>query len=125
MADSHKDKPSGSERRHFSRVQFRHALTLRNTAGQEFHGAFNDISLKGMLFWCDALPRGEEEVTGTLPLGDDELNIHGKVLWSAPDRGAAIQFLDMDVESFSHLRRLVSLNSGDSERIDQELFESL
>ncbi|MBF0621869.1 MAG: PilZ domain-containing protein [Magnetococcales bacterium] len=120
-----KQSNAPGERRHFSRVNFRHELTLKGSSGNEYPGAFNDISLKGMLFWAETLPMAEEEVQGILPLGDQELRIHGVVLWSDAEKGSAIRFLDMDVESFSHLRRLVSLNMGDSEQIDQELFSSL
>ncbi|MBF0187957.1 MAG: PilZ domain-containing protein [Magnetococcales bacterium] len=113
------------ERRHFSRVDFRHELTLKDNSGTLYEGAFNDISLRGMLFWCENLPMAELEVFGTMPLGDSELRIHGIVLWSDSKRGAAIEFKNMDIESFSHLRRLVALNMGDPEVIDRELFESL
>ncbi len=113
------------DRRHFSRVDFRHQLTLKSAGGKVYEGAFNDVSLRGMLFWCRELPENGEEVMGTLPLGDASLRIHGKVLWSSPERGAAVEFFDMDVESFSHLRRLVALNMGDSDKIDRELFSSL
>ncbi|MBF0143159.1 MAG: PilZ domain-containing protein [Magnetococcales bacterium] len=118
--------PSGpSDRRHFSRVHFQHELTLLDQRGTSYPGAFNDISLKGMLFWCETLPPKGSVVTGTMPLGEEQLRICGQVLWADTERGAAIRFTDMDVESFSHLRRLVALNMGDSEKIDDEFFSSL
>ena len=116
---------SGSNRRHFSRVNFNHQLTLKNSAGHTYPGAFNDVSLNGMLFWSDPLPPKDEQLSGSLPLGDMELHIQGVVVHSDPDRGSAIQFQNMDVESFSHLRRLISLNLGDSETIDKEFFSAL
>ncbi|MBF0154408.1 MAG: PilZ domain-containing protein [Magnetococcales bacterium] len=115
----------GTERRHFSRVHFQHELVLTGVDGKVYPGAFNDISLKGMLFWSGELPVTGETVQGVLPLGDDEMRIRGRVLWSNMERGAAIHFEEMDVESFSHLRRLVGLNMGDANLVDQELFSSL
>lgn len=115
----------GKNRRHFSSISFNHQLTLEDRTGRSYPGAFNDVSLKGMLFWSDPLPEQGAILTGALALGDMALHIQGVVVHSYPDRGAAIYFQDMDVESFSHLRRLISLNMGDSETIDKEFFSSL
>lgn len=117
--------PKTINRRHFSRISFNHQLTLKSGSGHVYAGAFNDVSLKGMLFWSDPLPEKNDRISGTLTLGETELHIKGVVVHSNPDRGAAIYFQDMDVESFSHLRRLISLNMGDSETIDKEFFSSL
>lgn len=117
--------PSSQNRRHFSRINFNHQLTLKGSSGVSYDGAFNDVSLKGMLFWSETLPSKGEKITGSLELGDAVLTIVGVVVNSHPERGAAIFFHDMDVESFSHLRRLISLNMGDSEKIDEEFFSSL
>lgn len=114
-----------NNRRHFSRIDFNHQLTLKSTDGTRYEGAFNDISLKGMLFWSETLPKKGEEVSGIMPLGETELRIHGKVVSASLGRGAAIQFSNLDVESFSHLRRLMALNMGDSETIDKEFFSSI
>ncbi|MBF0109512.1 MAG: PilZ domain-containing protein [Magnetococcales bacterium] len=113
------------ERRHFSRVHFHHEIILFNQDRHSFKGAFSDISLRGMLFQGNLLPRMGDRVQGDLSLGDIHLQIQGKVVHSSPGRGAAIQFQDIELESFSHLRRLVSLNLGDSETIDKEFFSAL
>ncbi|MBF0161270.1 MAG: PilZ domain-containing protein [Magnetococcales bacterium] len=113
------------ERRQFSRVDFRHQITLWGEDGSEYAGAFDDISLKGMLFWSEPLPAQGEVLTGVLLLGDVEVHLSGVVVHSHLQRGAAVQFQGMDVDSFGHLRRLVSLNMGDSETIDKEFFASL
>ena len=112
-------------RRHFSRVDFRHQLTLTSDTGTEYPGAFDDISLRGMLFWSSPLPEKGEKLSGTLLLGDIVMHMAGVVVHSHLDRGAAVLFQGMDVDSFSHLRRLISLNMGDSETIDNEFFASL
>lgn len=114
-----------SDRRQFSRVHFRHELILRGDDGVIYRGAFNDISLKGMLFWSEPPPPEGTLLSGEMPLGEDVLRLQGEVLRVIPGVGTAIRFVEMDVESFSHLRRMVSLNMGDSERIDEEFFSSL
>jgi hypothetical protein len=117
---------SNHDRRKFSRIDFHHEVTLVNPAsGQAYDGAFNDISLQGMLFHSDPLPKSGDHLQGTLLLGDIEVIISGVVLWSRGEQGAAIRFHDLDLESFSHLRRLVTLNIGDSDRVDHELFSAL
>lgn len=125
MAKTAATPPSVQERRHFSRVDFRHQLTFVSTEGTEYAGAFDDISLKGLLFWSNPLPEKGETLFGFLYLGDVQVYLAGTVIHSHPDRGAAVLFQGLDVDSFSHLRRLVSLNMGDSETIDKEFFSSL
>ncbi|MBF0462684.1 MAG: PilZ domain-containing protein [Magnetococcales bacterium] len=125
MTNTHTPLTEAQNRRHFSRVDFRHQLTLHDNQGTEYPGAFDDISLKGMLFWSSPLPEKGTHLSGILLLGDLELRITGMVVHSHLDRGAAILFQGMDVDSFSHLRRLISLNMGDSETIDREFFASL
>ncbi|MBF0454628.1 MAG: PilZ domain-containing protein [Magnetococcales bacterium] len=113
------------DRRHFSRVEFSHDVELTTGKGGRIAGAFTDISLRGMLFQADKLPKKGTHISGTLNLGDVSLNIAGEVVASHPNRGAAIRFQDLDIDTFAHLRRLVSLNLGDSETIDREFFTSL
>ncbi len=42
-----------------------------------------------------------------------------------PGQGVAVQFENMSMDSFTHLRRLVALYKGDSTTIDREFFSSL
>lgn len=125
MSNRDTEPVSSRNRRRFSRVDFHHELVLKNNKGVDFQGAFSDVSLKGMFFQGDALPAKGDTVFGVLQLGDVSMQVQGVVVHSEKDHGAAILFQDMDVESFSHLRRLVSLNLGDSETIDREFFSSL
>ncbi|MBF0427759.1 MAG: PilZ domain-containing protein [Magnetococcales bacterium] len=122
-----KSKFTGSppDRRAFSRVGYQHDITLKDDGGALYHGVFHDISLKGMLFIGDILPPNGAIVSGFLILGEIKLPIKGVVINSQLTRGAAISFQEMDVESFSHLRRLVALNMGDSDAIDEEFFAAL
>ncbi|MEG3638686.1 PilZ domain-containing protein [Magnetococcus sp. PR-3] len=120
---SRRENPNG--RRQFTRVEYHHAMMITDTQGNTYDGTFQDISLKGMLFLGDNLPAEGLKVTGKLPLGDVIIELNGDVVFSNAERGAAIKFTELDLESFSHLRTLVSLNAGDAERIDRELFDAL
>ncbi|MEO5334951.1 MAG: PilZ domain-containing protein [Magnetococcus sp. YQC-5] len=124
---SQRSKSTGMphDRRAFSRVHYANELLLKASSGESYAGILHDVSLKGMLFHCDHLPPKGMTVTGTLALGSITLTIKGLVVNSQPGRGAAVLFQDMDVESFSHLRRLVALNLGDSDIIDEEFFATL
>ena len=120
------DKPSTTrERRSFSRVDFQHGITLESASGQVYEGAFNDISLRGMLFHCDGQPGKGEVLSGTLLIGDVAVRLQGRVVHVHPDGHVALQFQELDLESFSHLRRLVAMNMGDADLIDREFFSSL
>ena len=125
MGTKHKNEKDARERRQFSRIDFQRQLVLQGRGDKLYAGVFNEVSLKGMLFQAETLPAKGEEVFGPLVLGELEIRIGGKVIFSDPKRGAVIKFMDMDVESFSHLRRLVALNMGDSETIDREFFSAL
>ncbi|MBF0195303.1 MAG: PilZ domain-containing protein [Magnetococcales bacterium] len=125
MSENESSKDDPSNRRYFSRVDFSHNITLQTESNENISGAFSDISLKGMLFLAEKLPKKGEKVSGTLELGDVNLNIKGEVIASSRQRGAAILFQDLDFDSFAHLRQLLSLNLGDPDKIDKEFFTSL
>ncbi|MBF0191733.1 MAG: PilZ domain-containing protein [Magnetococcales bacterium] len=122
-----KPKTSGAprDRRANSRVDFEQELILKDDMGNLYRGAFGDLSLRGMLFHGAELPAKGTTVQGTLVLGTITIPIKGMVVYSQTDRGAAIRFQEMDVENFSHFRRLVSLNLGDSDTIDDEILAGL
>jgi hypothetical protein len=120
-----KESSDSQNRRHFSRVAFSHKVILQSDEGVVFSGQFSNISLKGMLFQSDSQPKKGDKLSGILDLGKVKLDITGKVVAVHPERGTAICFQKLEIETFSHLRQLVSLNLGCSETIDEEFFASL
>jgi hypothetical protein len=52
------------------------------------------------------------------------LSIEGKILRS-DDQGTVVTFQSMDEETFYHLKKILQLNSTDSDQIEQELAESV
>ncbi len=50
-----------------------------------------------------------------------ETSIAGTVVWSSPEKSAAVDFVQMDEESFYHLLNLISLYSPDPDQVERGL----
>ncbi|MDR2679041.1 MAG: PilZ domain-containing protein [Zoogloeaceae bacterium] len=119
-------KKTTSERRLFSRIHFSVTGYL-SFADKEYAVDVLDLSLKG------ALVRLKEDET--LALGQDcQLRVHlgesEDVIYmnaniaradTAPPRLIGLACTDIDLDSITHLRRLVELNLGDSSLLHREL----
>ncbi|WP_027180203.1 PilZ domain-containing protein [Maridesulfovibrio bastinii] len=80
-----------------------------------------NLSLKGIL--CepvDGFAPGDLCIVHIILSKDVRICINGSVVRS-DEKGVAVDFLDMDDESFTHLRKLVQYNSEDADSIDREL----
>lgn len=113
------------ERRKNVRVPFRAAVTIRPVAqGSEpiIIDETRDLSLKGLYFVSErTLPCGTRcEVELRLSGPDVLICAVGEVVRS-DENGIGLSFSEMDIDSFSHLRSLLSYNTGDADRIDQEI----
>ena len=112
-----------TDRRQFSRVLFDAAAQLA-VGDRRTDAKLLDISLKGALVrlppdtqWPDA-----DDTRLTVRLDDEGHSIimHGRVAHREDDRlGFLCQHIDMD--SITHLRRLVELNLGDPALLEREL----
>jgi len=83
-----------------------------------------DISLKGLYVATEKnLPVGRAvDITLTL-LGTTsqlKLNMKGRVARKDPE-GLGVDFVEVDLDSFFHLRNIISYNSGGTAEVDQEL----
>ena len=110
-------------RRQFSRIQFSTGARL-SILGHEYPVAVEDISLKGALL----RPQGETVLhIGTHAILQLHLEAHGPLIrmegyvaHSGNDHyGFACEKIDLD--SITHLRRLVELNLGDAPLLEREL----
>ena len=113
------------ERRKFTRIPFDAFARLLFTAGT-FDSVIIDISLKGVL-----LKRPENL---TLNPGDPvQVVIHGSndsftisisaTLEHMEEDTLGLRFTEIDIDSATHLRRLVELNLGDVVLLNRELAE--
>lgn len=114
------------ERRRYQRVPF-HIGSHLIVSDEEVRCELMDISLNGAKIALDvAMPL---ILGGCYELGvelSEVLVLHFTAeLVHVFENTYGFQFLEHDVESFSHLRRLLELNTGDPESISSELAEHL
>lgn len=108
-------------RRQFQRIHFETAVILEQ-GNCSLRTEVVDISLKGLLIKGDQLPFDlQAPVHISIPLSDDVV-ISMTALWSHSRNGASgFQWVQVDLESLTHLRRLLELNSEDAILLEREL----
>ncbi|MCC5811846.1 MAG: PilZ domain-containing protein [Ectothiorhodospiraceae bacterium] len=116
--------PPSNDRRHFSRISF-HAPAMLRCGHSRCSVEVLDLSLNGALLRLpeDWLPRTTDDCQLDIPLHED-IHIHMHLALSHRDGcRAGFRCLDLDLDSMSHLRRMVELNTGDPELLQRELSE--
>ena len=106
------------DKRHFSRVGFKVSALLQSD-GVVLKGEVKDVSLRGMyLVTEEVLPVGAP-VEITIYLSSTEppiaINVTGEVARLVPG-GIGCAFDKMDVDSFTHLRSIISYQGGDESK---------
>ena len=112
------------ERRRFRRVWFDAPVSIEGSGGNSVRTTLVDISLNGVLLvrpenWAG---RTGDSVRLSIRLGDSHTNIQMKVqiAHQGPET-IGLQCEEIDLESVSHLRRLVELNLGNLNLLEREL----
>lgn len=111
------------ERRRFSRIVFHRPAELESL-GETARCELLDVSLKGALVEAPASfpgPKGTPCVlTVRLDAGDAVVRMEGEITHrEGPTLGLRCTGIDLD--SISHLRRIVELNLGDEDLLHREL----
>ncbi|MFC1747312.1 PilZ domain-containing protein [Pseudomonadota bacterium] len=111
------------EKRRFSRVPFDADIILTKDDGQ-WHSQLADISLKGVLIgtpddW-DGVYGERYQLEIIFAESGSLINVQVSVAHSENDR-VGFEITEIDIESVSHLRRLMELNLGDPDLLDREL----
>lgn len=111
------------DERRFRRVSFATEVLLQ--AGQQrFRCELLDIALKGALLECSetvSLPVGTRaDLTIPLPESTIVLRFDAELVHREGNH-LGFQFLHEELETFTHLRKLLELNTGDPEGIRSEL----
>ena len=115
---------NNQERRRFSRIPFHIAARLLLTENELMTVEIADLSLHGVLIekptpWY--APIGTEfNLTLTLENSDTQLDMHVSVA-HIDDDFIGFDCKNIDLDSISHLRRLVELNLGNSDILNREL----
>lgn len=109
-------------RRNFWRAAFHAPARLIDSAGTA-HGEVLDISLKGVLLKMPATWHGKdgERCQFHLALADDVSISMWATVAHLEGQFAGLHCDKIDVDSMTHLRRLVELNSGDPKLLEREL----
>ena len=113
------------DQRRFSRISFDADVRLSNENGQ-WESKVLDISLKGLLI---KTPKSWEATIGDhflteLFAGNEDNIIRMEVSVSHSEDGrVGFNCEHIDLDSVSHLRRLIELNIGDPEILNRELSE--
>ena len=113
---------TAAERRQFWRAAFRSSVLLTGPAGA-VEGELLDISLKGALV---KVPPGWKGRVGDacqlkLCLAEDAAIVMEAPVAHLEGRHAGLRCARIDLDSITHLRRLVELNAGDPSLLEREL----
>ncbi len=110
-----------SERRSFWRAVFRSPVRLTTHHG-ETSAQLQDISLKGALLETSTAWSGKpgEECQISLKLAPDATIGMWAEVMHVEGRQIGLRCKSIDLDSITHLRRLVELNSGDPALLDRE-----
>jgi hypothetical protein len=113
------------EKRKFSRVPFLIKVKV-NWRDKQITGEIGNLSLRGMFIQMPpTIPMGESLVVNLQLTGDSsdlKVSIGGKVVRDTPE-GIGIEFEQIDLDSFIHLRNIVAYNSGNADHIDEEFLD--
>jgi ribosomal protein S1 len=114
------------ERRKNRRVPFQVAATLQ--IGQtRIEGVVDNLSMKGMFIATETLSDGSPlEISIKLSESSPSISLElkGKVA-RLTDAGIAIEFMEMDLDSFTHLRNIISQNTDDPDAAYEEYCRSI
>jgi len=117
------DNKHAEERRRFTRVPFEASVNVSNPAGS-WTGKLKDISLNGVLISHPQNWRSSDSKEFLLEIQPAEgvFRIRMEVTVSHDDStGIGFHCNHIDIDSISHLRRLVELNVGDENILNREL----
>jgi len=116
------------QKRQFTRVPFDADVRLVKQSGEAWDSRLYDISLKGALIAAPVGWKGErsDEFLLEVFLAGEEIKIDMNVSVAHVGDGRIgfhCEFIDID--SISHLHRLMELNMGDEQQLEREISEMI
>jgi hypothetical protein len=112
------------EKRDFTRVPFETKAVI-SWEGHSATGMVENLSLKGLFLKTSEKVEDDREVSIKIFLTGSSsklsIDLDGSVLRSE-NEGLAIKFKKIDIDSFIHLKNVVSYNQGDADEIMNEFF---
>lgn len=116
------------QQRHFTRVPFDADVRLFNKSGQSWNSQMLDVSLKGALIKTPEGWQGErgDNYTLELLLAGDDIKIDMEVnVAHVEENRVGFHCEHIDIDSVSHLHRLLELNLGNQALLEREIAEML
>lgn len=116
---------TAEQRRRFNRVQFHEGASLL-LADRRFACEVRDLSLKGALLACPGASSARRGDSCELILaldGGEVVAMKGEiahVATTADNVQVGLVCREIDIDSITHLRRLLELNLGDAELLERE-----
>lgn len=115
--------PGFEAQREFTRIPIHIWGTFADTAGDQLTAEVNNLSVRGChVSTFDPLPAGGRYHL-TLFVEDDEQALHFHVearIVRSDSEGMGVEFMEMPLESYEHLRNMVLLNATDPEQVERE-----
>lgn len=109
------------DHRRRTRVELGEIKALLETAGRSDRVTINNLSLKGLLCSTHEHFRQGADCRVVITLSEEVvISVQGRIV-RTDEHEAAVDFLGMDENSFSHLHRLVQLHADDPDQIDEEM----
>ena len=112
------DKKSDQERRHHQRVPFI-AEVIMSLGDKKWNCVLQDISLKGILVDSPSDIKADfhAKYSFELVLSKDAVIKMAAKITHTDEKHWGLEWEDIDLDSFGHLRRLLELNLGDTDKI--------
>jgi hypothetical protein len=111
-----------AERRHFWRAVFHSPVRITTHGGQNY-AKLLDISLKGALLEVSDAWEGKagDDCQLRLDLAPGSTITMWATVMHIKKRHVGLRCESLDLDSITHLRRLVELNAGDPQELEREL----
>ncbi|MGL4829003.1 MAG: PilZ domain-containing protein [Vibrio sp.] len=112
------------EKRRFSRILYQ-APAILSQGDKQLATCIQDLSLHGLLLWAEEKPEildKEQPVIVEFTLFDSDVTLHmtAKIV-NIQERIMRMSIVNIDIESISHLRRLVELNVGNDNLLHRDI----
>ena len=110
-----------NDRRQFQRISFDAPVEIAQGRHRGFTKVL-DVSLKGILIKTPDIPIDISRPVQIRILLSDEVQIAMTAEWANEHKGTmAFSWIQVDIESLIHLRRLLEFNTGDESLIEREI----
>ena len=115
------------EKRRHKRVAFGAEAVVRS-GEVSISGRVSNLSMKGMLVETEESLPGDKLLEIEIVLSGSSsklaIDVTGRVVRQTQE-GLAIEFREMDLDSFMHLKNVVAYNSDNADAIEEEYYKSI